>query len=304
MTQRGYKNPPKAHQFKKGKSGNPKGRPRKKKQSSSDPGLDLIASVHRELRKSVFVQENGKHREISKLDAFSAQLVAQSVNGKPSQQKMLLSLLMLDTHEETEKQTLEQLQSHDEDLLNELYEQLNAIEDDTPDDGDGLGVMLMTKITPAHIHARARSSVGHFFEYLYPLLHPKRPIEMDWYIHAMSEAIMSLSRGETNPAYHQCPSPLFKNQSLHHLQYRFYLGKRSKCRDHASYLRGRAHTGTCEQRTSLDAPSRLHAFVSTHTLCWYWISRSGPAYKCWWQSSLHICAGHNDRSWCRLDHPG
>ena len=139
MTQRGYKNPPKAHQFKKGKSGNPKGRPRKKKQSSSDPGLDLIASVHRELRKSVFVQENGKHREISKLDAFSAQLVAQSVNGKPSQQKMLLSLLMLDTHEETEKQTLEQLQSHDEDLLNELYEQLNAIEDDTPDDGDGLG---------------------------------------------------------------------------------------------------------------------------------------------------------------------
>jgi hypothetical protein len=139
MTKRGYKNPPKAHQFKKGKSGNPKGRPRKKKHSSSDPGLDLIASVHRELRKSVFVQENGKHREISKLDAFSAQLVAQSVNGKPSQQKMLLSLLMLDTHEETEKQTLEQLKSHDEDLLNELYEQLNAIGDDTPDDGDGLG---------------------------------------------------------------------------------------------------------------------------------------------------------------------
>ena len=46
--------------------------------------------------------------------------------------------------------------------------------------------MLMTKITPEHIHARARSSVVHFFEYLYPLLHPKRPIEMDWYIHAMS----------------------------------------------------------------------------------------------------------------------
>ena len=139
MTQRGYKNPPKEHQFRKGVSGNPKGRPRKKKQSSSDPGLDLIVSVHSELRKSVFVQENGKHREISKLDAFSAQLVAQSVNGKPSQQKMLLSLLMLDTHEETEKQTLEQLKSHDEDLLNELYEQLNAIGDDTPDDGDGLG---------------------------------------------------------------------------------------------------------------------------------------------------------------------
>lgn len=138
MTQRGYKNPPKEHQFRKGVSGNPKGRPRKKKQSSSDPGLDLIASVHRELGKTISVQENGQHKEITKLEAFSAQLVAQSVNGKPSQQKMLLGLLMLDTQEETEKQTLEQLQSHDEDLLNELYDQLGSMDDDAPDDGDSL----------------------------------------------------------------------------------------------------------------------------------------------------------------------
>jgi formate dehydrogenase maturation protein FdhE len=139
MTKHGYKNPPMEHQFKKGKSGNPKGRPRKKKQSSSDPGLDLIASVHRELRKSVFVQENGKHREITKLDAFSAQLVAQSVNGKPSQQKMLLSLLTLHKHEETEQQTLEQVQTYDEDLLNDLYDQLNSMNDDIPDDIDDQG---------------------------------------------------------------------------------------------------------------------------------------------------------------------
>ena len=111
----------------------------KKKQSSSDPGLDLIASVHGELRKSVFVQENGKHREITKLDAFSAQLVAQSVNGKPSQQKMLLSLLTLHKHEETEQQTLEQLQTYDEDLLNDLYDQLNSMNDDIPDDIDDQG---------------------------------------------------------------------------------------------------------------------------------------------------------------------
>ena len=136
MTKRGYKSPPVEHQFKKGKSGNPKGRPKKKTKQHSDPGLDLIASLYRELRKSVFVQENGKHREITKLDAFSAQLVAQSVNGKPGQQKMLLSLLTLDRHEETEQQTLEHLQSYDEDLLNELYEQLNAMGDDTPENGD------------------------------------------------------------------------------------------------------------------------------------------------------------------------
>ena len=132
MTKRGYKNPPKEYQFRKGKSGNPKGRPGKQKQSSSDPGLDLIASVHRELGKTISVQENGQHKEVTKLDAFSAQLVAQSVNGKPSQQKMLLGLLMLHKHEETEQQTLEQLQSYDEDLMNDLYDQLNSMSDDTP----------------------------------------------------------------------------------------------------------------------------------------------------------------------------
>ena len=139
MTKRGYKNPPVEHQFKKGKSGNPKGRPRKMKQPSSDLSLDIMASLHRELAKTISVQENGKHREITKLDAIFAQLVAQSVNGKPSQQKMLLSLLMLDSHEETEQQTLEQLQSYDEDRLNELYEQLNAMSSDTPDDINDLG---------------------------------------------------------------------------------------------------------------------------------------------------------------------
>ena len=139
MTKRGYKNPPVEHQFQKGKSGNPKGRPRKKKQSSSDPGLDLIASVHRELGKTISVQENGQHREITKLDAFSAQLVAQSVNGKPSQQKMLLSLLTLDSHGETEQHTLEQLQTYDEDLLNDLYDQLNFMGDNAPNDADSLG---------------------------------------------------------------------------------------------------------------------------------------------------------------------
>lgn len=139
MTKRGYKNPPKEHQFKKGKSGNPKGRPRKKKQPSSDLSLDIMTSLHRELAKTISVQENGQHRVITKLDAIFAQLVAQSVNGKPSQQKMLLSLLTQGKHETTVQETLEQLQSYDEDRLNELYEQLNSMNDDTPDDVNDQG---------------------------------------------------------------------------------------------------------------------------------------------------------------------
>ena len=85
--------------------------------------------------------------------------------------------------------------------------------------------MLMTKITPSHIHARARSSVGHFFEYLYPLLHPKRPIEMDWYIHAMSEAIMSLSRGETTRLIINAPPRSSKTNLCTIFNIGFILGK-------------------------------------------------------------------------------
>ena len=85
--------------------------------------------------------------------------------------------------------------------------------------------MLMTKITSEHINARARSSVGHFFEYLYPLLNPKRPIETDWYIHAMSEAIMSLSRGETNRLIINAPPRSSKTNLCTIFNIGFILGK-------------------------------------------------------------------------------
>ena len=57
MTKRGYKNPPKEISVQKRQIRDPKGRPRKQKQPSSDPGFDLIASVHRELGKTISVQE-------------------------------------------------------------------------------------------------------------------------------------------------------------------------------------------------------------------------------------------------------
>ena len=85
--------------------------------------------------------------------------------------------------------------------------------------------MFMTKITSEHIHARARSSVGHFFEYLYPLLHPKRPIEADWYIHAMSEAVMSLSRGDTNRLIINAPPRSSKTNLCTIFNIGFILGK-------------------------------------------------------------------------------
>ena len=86
-------------------------------------------------------------------------------------------------------------------------------------------VIAMNEITPDHIRARARSSVGYLFEYLYPLLYPNRPIETGWYIQAMSEAIMSLWRNEKTRLIINAPPRSSKTNLCTICNIGFILGK-------------------------------------------------------------------------------
>lgn len=62
----GYAKPPRKHQFPKGKSGNPKGRPK------GSPNFRV--AIRRQLAKTAVVSEGGRRRNLTKMDIGATQL--------------------------------------------------------------------------------------------------------------------------------------------------------------------------------------------------------------------------------------
>jgi hypothetical protein len=81
----GYGKPPKSTQFQKGRSGNPKGRPR--------GTLNLATVLERTLRERVVVNENGRRKTITKLQAAIKQLVNQAASGDLAALRQLTALV-------------------------------------------------------------------------------------------------------------------------------------------------------------------------------------------------------------------
>ena len=69
----GYGKPPKSSQFKRGKSGNPKGRPK--------GSLKLASDLAAELNEQITVREDGKSRRVSKQRALIKSLMAKALQG-------------------------------------------------------------------------------------------------------------------------------------------------------------------------------------------------------------------------------
>ena len=69
----GYGKPPKDTQFKKGKSGNPKGRPK--------GSTNFLTILEQELSQSIVVNENGKKKTITRMQAMVKRIVAGALQG-------------------------------------------------------------------------------------------------------------------------------------------------------------------------------------------------------------------------------
>ena len=81
----GYKTPPKASQFKKGRSGNPSGRPRR--------ALGIAELLEKVSKQKVLTQGNNGPKSMSKLEASLTQLVNKAAGGDLKAAKILTDLM-------------------------------------------------------------------------------------------------------------------------------------------------------------------------------------------------------------------
>ena len=81
----GYGKPPSNTRFQKGRSGNPKGRPR--------GALNLATVLAQTLRERVVVNENGRRKTITKMQAAVTQLVNRAASGDLTAVRQLMALV-------------------------------------------------------------------------------------------------------------------------------------------------------------------------------------------------------------------
>ena len=81
----GYRRPPKHGQFPKGKTGNPKGRPK--------GSGNFVTLLEKELGQSIVVNENGKKKTITRLQAMVKKMVAGALQGDHKAMLTLVEIL-------------------------------------------------------------------------------------------------------------------------------------------------------------------------------------------------------------------
>ena len=81
----GYRKPPVQSQFKPGQSGNPKGRRK--------GSLNYEATLLRTLQETVIINENGKRKQVTKLEAALKQLLNKAASGDLRALTLLTSLV-------------------------------------------------------------------------------------------------------------------------------------------------------------------------------------------------------------------
>jgi hypothetical protein len=81
----GYRRPPKSGRFKKGVSGNPKGRPKGSR--------NFLTLLDQELAQPIIVNENGNKKTITRMQAMFKRMVSGAMQGEHKPLLMLVGIL-------------------------------------------------------------------------------------------------------------------------------------------------------------------------------------------------------------------
>ena len=114
----GFRKPPKHTRFKKGLSGNPRGRPK---------GTRNLATVlEQTLREKVVINENGKRKTVTKLEAAVKQLVNKAASGDLAAMRQLSALAGSSEADSATSQHSSVLQEIDQKVLDRFLRRLRG----------------------------------------------------------------------------------------------------------------------------------------------------------------------------------
>ena len=118
----GYRSPPEATRFKKGVSGNPRGRPKN--------SLNVATVLTRTLREKVVINQNGRRKTVTKLEAALKQLVDQAAAGDLRALRHLTALTRVAEAQQNLRDTqLQDLGELDRDVMQGILRQFQGTEE-------------------------------------------------------------------------------------------------------------------------------------------------------------------------------
>jgi hypothetical protein len=123
----GYGKPPKHSQFKKGQSGNPKGRPKGTK--------NLLTDFEEELAERVNLRENGKTKSVTKQRAMAKSVLANAMTGDTRAADFVFKVLEKQLFNDTDGDQSEPLSLADEAIIEAFLSQLKGSENDEDEPG-------------------------------------------------------------------------------------------------------------------------------------------------------------------------
>jgi len=121
-SQVGYRSPPEATRFRKGASGNPRGRPK--------GSLNVATVLMRTPREKIAIHENGRRKKITKLEAALKQLVNQAADGDLRALRHLTALALdAEAQQNVRDSQLQELGELDHDVMQGILRRFQVTEE-------------------------------------------------------------------------------------------------------------------------------------------------------------------------------